>query len=96
MISDIEDGVCINQYVFDESKFGDNKSITIEIPETIEGKKVIKLGSSIKEVCLEGEPLVGTGDVDYETFYYDTKQMGIFCDIPQVLLPSVSLKSSES
>ena len=50
MITDIEGGVCINQYVFDESKFGDDKSITIEIPETIEGKKVIKLGGCPKRL----------------------------------------------
>lgn len=54
IISDFEDGVCINKFLFSRKKFPkDEKNygrtpITISIPSEIDGKKVLKLGEYIK------------------------------------------------
>lgn len=48
IISDFKDGVCINKLIFDKSKYS-GEDITIEVPETIDGKKVLKLSGYIKD-----------------------------------------------
>lgn len=47
MISDYKDGVCINRYLFDGKKNSDKKNLTVKIPDTLDGKRVIKLSGFI-------------------------------------------------
>lgn len=58
IISDFKDGVCINKVKFDKKKYPlENKrddedyrtEVIINIPETLDGKKVIKLGEFVKK-----------------------------------------------
>lgn len=54
VISDFKDGVCINQLKFDKNKYKSG-DITIKIPETIDGKKVLKLSGYIKDYGEDAE-----------------------------------------
>ena len=49
IITDFQNGVCINEYIYDESKIKNN-SLTINIPEKLDGKKVLKLGGACKKL----------------------------------------------
>lgn len=71
MITDFEDGICVNEYVFDKKNFNNEKNITIEIPDTLDGKKVLKIGSCVKRWF--------DNEISYE-FEYD--QIGILSSVP--------------
>ncbi len=49
IITDFENGVCINEYIYDKSKVKDKK-LEVNIPDKIEGKKVLKLGGACKKL----------------------------------------------
>lgn len=46
LISDFKDGVCLHKIAFDKKKYK-SKDITVEIPSSIDGKKVLKLSGYI-------------------------------------------------
>lgn len=71
IISDFKNGVCINKVKFDKKKYplerkGDDEDyrteVIINIPETLDGKKVIKLGEFVKKEA----DIYGVNDRDCE------------------------------
>lgn len=81
-ISDFEHGVCINEYIFNEDEYEGKKEIIVNIPETLDGKPVIKLGSSNVKYD-------STDAGDYE--YYET---GFLNSVPENIKVNVKLPSS--
>lgn len=71
MITDFEDGICVNEYVFDEKNYNNEKNITIEIPDTLDGKKVLKIGSCVKR-WFDNEI----------SFQFEHDQIGILSSVP--------------
>lgn len=49
IISDFKDGVCIHEYIYKKSNAKKNKLI-VDIPDKIDGKKVLKLGTASKRL----------------------------------------------
>ena len=54
MITDYMDGVCINEYVYDKKKVKNDK-LTVDIPEKLDGKKVIKLSGCAMSILEDEE-----------------------------------------
>ena len=46
IISDFKNGVCLNKIIFDKKKYKSGE-ITIDVPSTIDGKKVLKIGGFV-------------------------------------------------
>ena len=67
MISDFKDGVCINRFLFDKKKYKD-KNFTLEIPETLDGKPVLKLSGFV---------------TDCDNPYDEYTQDGFLSDMPE-------------
>ena len=78
IISDFKDGVCINKLIFDKSKYS-GEDITIEVPETIDGKKVLKLSGYIQDY---GESDEFSDDCIYNERYI---QHGFLTEFPDSL-----------
>lgn len=49
IVSDFKDGVCIHEYIYKKSKVKNNK-LLVDIPDKIDGKKVLKLGTASKRL----------------------------------------------
>ncbi len=68
LISDFKDGVCLHKIAFDKKKYK-SKDITVEIPSSIDGKKVLKLSGYILHFEDEDE-YYQTGFLGDFTFKY--------------------------
>ncbi len=55
LITDYEDGVCINKYIGQGRKKDAWGSYNLDIPETLDGKPVVKIGSYIEDYDYENE-----------------------------------------
>lgn len=79
IITDFEDGVCINEYIYDKTKVNNN-SLTVGIPETIDGKKVLKLGAACKKVW--------DNDISMDYEYIET---GFLINVPSKINVTVKI-----
>lgn len=70
IITDFQNGVCINEYIYDESKVKDKK-LEVNIPDKIEGKKVLKLGGACKKLW--------GNEISYGYEYFET---GFLVNVP--------------
>lgn len=90
IVSDYKDGVCINKVVYDKTKYkakSDRTIININIPEEIDGKKVIKLGGYLEKIDYDSDEQYSFyGAYDNINRIYGVK--GFLCEFP----PEFSIK----